>query len=49
LAAPRWPSLVVQEICRIAGAVRRLHSVVVTRLVRDCALGRVTQYSRGLS
>ena len=49
LAAPRRPSLVVQKICRIAGAVRRLHSVVVTRLVRDCALGRVTRYSRGLS
>ena len=31
LAAPRRPSLVVQKICRVAGAVRRLHSVVVTR------------------
>ena len=25
------------------------YSVVVTRLVRDCALGRVTQYSRDVS
>jgi hypothetical protein len=25
------------------------YSVVVTRLVRNCALGRVTQYSRDVS
>ena len=33
-----------------SGAMRRenaaSYSVVVTRLVRNCALGRVTQYSR---
>ena len=36
-----------------SGATRReiaaSHSVVVTRLLRDCALGRVTQYSRDSS
>ena len=36
-----------------SGAVRRenanAYSVVVTRLVRNCALGRVTQYSRDVS
>ena len=36
-----------------SGALRRenanAHSVVVTRLVRNCALGRVTQYSRDVS
>jgi len=25
------------------------HSIVVTRLVRNCALGRVTQYSRDVN
>src|SRR5205814_6494064 len=36
-----------------SGAMRReitnTYSVVITRLVRNCALGRVTQYSRGSS
>ena len=27
--------------------IANAYSVVVTRLVRNCALGRVTQYSRG--
>ena len=25
------------------------HSVVIVRLVRNCALGRATQYSRGVN
>jgi hypothetical protein len=36
-----------------SGAMRRenaaSYSVVVTRLGRDCALGRVTQYSRDIN
>ena len=36
-----------------SGGMRRenakSYSAVVTRLVRNCALGRVTQYSRGSS
>jgi hypothetical protein len=36
-----------------SGVMRReianSHSIVVTRLVRNCALGRVTQYSRDVN
>src|SRR5213082_1825336 len=39
-----------QTTMQTSGAMRRenaaSYSVVVTRLVRNCALGRVTQYSR---
>ena len=47
------PSSSGRMILRTSGASRRenadVHLVVVTRLVRNCALGRVTQYPRGSS
>ena len=45
--------LVGERFMQTSGAVRRenadTYSVVVTRLVRNCALGRVTQYSRDVN
>ena len=42
-----------EMICKTSGALRRemaeTYSVVIVRLVRNCALGRTIQYSRGNS
>ncbi len=44
------PSLWAEDFCKPrAYRVARSYSVVITRLVRNCALGRVIQYSRGSS